>query len=153
MAHALVIVNVAAIARGDPGALLAAMLHCVEAKVSEIGRFRVAVNGKHAAFVVKFIKHGCSQACTGASCSASAFSQTCLRRSTGESIQVTEPSPISNSVFIVTPMRSASTLYLRAISSTASGTKVETKMREGPSWNNANSGLRLVANSIDAPTP
>ena len=39
-------------------------------------------------------------------------------------------------------MRSASTLCSRAISSTTSGAAVETRIRDGPSWNNANSGRR-----------
>ncbi len=60
MAHALVIVNMAAVARRDAGALLAAMLHRVQAQIGEICGFRVPVNGEHAAFVVEFIEHGCS---------------------------------------------------------------------------------------------
>ena len=51
--------------------------------------------------------------------------------------------------FIVAPMRGASTLLFCAISITFSGSDVETRMREGASWNRRNSGLR-VSRDFDA---
>ena len=67
----------------------------------------MAVDGEHAALVVEFVEHR-SQSWTCSS-SSSAFSQTCFRRSTRQSIQRHGSVPIRNPVFIVTPMRSAST--------------------------------------------
>ena len=58
VAHALVAVDLAAVAGGDPGAFLPAMLQRVQAQVSQVGGFRMAVDGKHAAFVVKAVD-GC----------------------------------------------------------------------------------------------
>jgi hypothetical protein len=57
MPHACVIANVVAVAAGDPGTLLAAMLQGIQSQVRQIGGFRVAVNGKHPTLVVEFIKH------------------------------------------------------------------------------------------------
>jgi hypothetical protein len=57
MAHALVVANMVTIAAGDTGALLPAMLQRIQSQVGEISGFRVAVDGKHAAFVVELIEH------------------------------------------------------------------------------------------------
>ena len=50
-------VDVAAVARRDAGAFLAAMLQRVETQIGEIRGFRMAVDGKDAAFVVEFVEH------------------------------------------------------------------------------------------------
>ena len=57
MAHRLVAVDLAAVAGGDTGALLAAMLQRVQPEVGEVRRFRMAVDGEDAAFFVELIEH------------------------------------------------------------------------------------------------
>src|SRR5260370_22883569 len=56
MAHALVAMDGAAVARSDAGALLPAMLQRVQTEISKIGGFGMAVNGENAALVMQLIK-------------------------------------------------------------------------------------------------
>ena len=145
VAHALVAVDVAAVARGDAGAFLAAMLQRVEAQIGEVGGFGMAVDGEDAALFVEFVKQVRRTVVRHVRCQLTFQS---VLPNLAEPIHGgIDPrhgscDPIRNLLFIVTPMRSASTLCSRAICSTASGTAVETRMRDGPSWNRANSGRR-----------
>ena len=46
----------AAVAGGDARAFLAAMLQRIEPEIGQVGRFRMAVDGEHAALLVQFIE-------------------------------------------------------------------------------------------------
>ena len=54
-AHAFVQVHVHAIGGGDASRLLTAMLQSVQSQVGELGRLRMAIDGKDATFVIKFV--------------------------------------------------------------------------------------------------
>src|SRR5205807_7757915 len=87
VAHALIAVDVAAVAGGHTGALLAAMLQLVEAQICHVGGFRMAVNGKYSALFVKLVKrdsHG------RWSISSNEFSQRDFRSATGEATRLFE---------------------------------------------------------------
>ena len=56
VAHGFVAVNLAAVARGDAGAFLAAMLQRIQAQIGEVGGFGMAVDGEDAAFLVEFVE-------------------------------------------------------------------------------------------------
>ena len=56
MSHVFVAISPAPIARADSCALLAPMLQCVKAQISEIGCLRMSVDRHHSAFVVKLIR-------------------------------------------------------------------------------------------------
>jgi hypothetical protein len=56
-AHAFSSVDVFAVAGGNAGALLPAVLQGVEAEVSEFRSFGAAVDGDNTAFVVEFVEH------------------------------------------------------------------------------------------------
>ena len=125
-----------AVAGGDAGAFLAAMLQRVEPQIRQVGGFGMAVDGEHAALLVEFVQIAI---CTGdfrhcwCSRRSSEVSQGCLNSVRSQSSKVVESQSIRNRSFIVTPIRSASTEFCRAISTTFSGCDVETRMRDGPS--------------------
>ena len=57
MAHRLVRVDLAAVARGDARAFLAAMLQRVEAQIGQVRGFRMPVNGEDTALFVELVEH------------------------------------------------------------------------------------------------
>jgi hypothetical protein len=57
VAHGFVDEDLRAVGGAEAGALLSAMLQRVKPEVSQLGRFGVAVNRDHSAFVVEFIEH------------------------------------------------------------------------------------------------
>jgi len=56
--HRFMGVNLIAVAGGDAGALLAAMLQGIKSEIRELRCFRMAVNGNDTALFTEFIKHG-----------------------------------------------------------------------------------------------
>ena len=54
-AHAAVVVNLAAVAGGDAGAFLAAVLERVQAEVGDVGGLGMAVDGEDSAFFVQLV--------------------------------------------------------------------------------------------------
>jgi hypothetical protein len=55
MPHALLADQVVAVGRGYPSALLAAMLQGIKSKVGELGGFRVSIDPKNPAVVMKLV--------------------------------------------------------------------------------------------------
>ena len=58
--HRLMGMDLIAVAGGDAGALLAAMLQGIKSEIRELRCFRMAVNGNDTALFTEFIKHGWS---------------------------------------------------------------------------------------------
>ncbi len=58
MAHGFEAADLAVVAGGNPGALLAAMLQCVQAEIGQVGCFRMSVDGEHATLLVEFVVEG-----------------------------------------------------------------------------------------------
>ena len=56
MAHLANTVNLLAVARSNTSALLPAMLQGIKTQVRKVGRFRVPINGKDAALLVKLVE-------------------------------------------------------------------------------------------------
>ena len=148
VAHGFVAADFAAVAGGDAGALLAAMLQSVQAEIGQVGGFRMAVDSEHTTLLVQFVVKGEVRHDWCSICS-SEVSQGSLNSARSQSSKVSEPQSIRNRSFIVTPIGGASTPFLRAISKTFSGFDVESRIREGPSWNSRNSGRGLGRN-VDA---
>jgi hypothetical protein len=141
----LLAVDLAAVAGGDAGALLAAMLQRVQAQIGEVGGFRMAVDGENAALIVNLssmlVVYGCQLSSSEFSKPLqTVLSATCLDQST-----FTDPFLIRNRnrSFIVTPMRRLRHYNCPQFPSTASGPSVEIRMRDGPSWNSSELGPQI----------
>ena len=136
----------AAVAGADAGAFLAAMLQRVEAQIGQLGGFRMAVDGDDAALFVEFIEHSISKAVSQPSLRSAAIALgsavSMLRISARFSDCDDDPT------FHCGANSDASTAWLAAISTTRSGSAVEIRMREGPSWNSSSSGRRSESRSI-----
>src|SRR5580704_6973274 len=160
--HGFEAADLAAVAGGDARALLAAVLQRIQAEIRQVRRFGMAVNSKHATLLVEFVigkwlqrgklvelevVHG------WCSVRSSEVSQGFFNSLRSQSSRVSEPQSIRNRSFIVTPICTASIPLFRAISKTFFGWNVDTKIREGPSWNSRNSVRSPAAISIRAPIP